>query len=232
MKFQWCILAVFVITFFSNCGQGYTVSDNSTDTVKHSSKIEHKILTEKRDTSKKDKLKDLDLKYGFKIKASRGEDFGDFKTYHSLELWHNGLKIFTDTTVEYEFDEKLYPILNELAPSVFELLIEFNDRPNKDKLTFLRIENNRIAKKELLPTFDGKPEIVNSTLEYSGQWDNGEDWDENGKRYTAYDPIIYYKFTSDGIKLDSALTVLRNREEYGRFNGFNYNGNIGYPIDD
>ena len=227
MKFYHVIL-ILVISLFICCRHGNTISDKS-DTTKHPIRAQQENKVAIAEIPSVDTPQILDLSHGFKIKASHGENFGKFKTYSYLETWHNNLKIFADTTAEYEFDEKPYPIFNMLKPEVFELLIQINDRPNKDKLLFLRIENDRVVKHEKLPTFDGNPEKINGLLYYSGRWDDSEVWEKNGKEYGPYNPTIYYKFTPDGIKLDSALTILRNKEKYGKFHGFHYDEKIGYP---
>jgi len=207
MKFSFCIAILFAFVL-NSCHQAHTTNNELSDTLKH-----------------------INLKYGFKLKIGKGEDFGNFKTYSYLEVWHNNAKLFTDTSKEYDFGEKQYPILNQLKPNVFELLVEFNDRPSKNKVTFLRIENDKIVKNDTLLTFNNKTENINGIIEYSGILDGGEGWDENGISYAQYNPTLYYKFTPDGFKLDSALTILKNKEKYGRFNGFKYDEKIGYPID-
>jgi len=223
------VFILYMLAFLNSCHR-HAFVDSIADTIKNN-KVSSKSNIPKSDTKISDSLENIKLKYGFKLKIGRREDFGNFKTYSYLEVWHNNLKLFTDTTKEYEFDEKLYPILNQLKTDVFELLIKFNDRPSKDKLTFLRIENDKIIKNVRLPIFDNKPEKINGILEYSGDCDDSEEWDENGKTYIVYNPTLYFKFTENGLKLDSTLTILRNKEQYGKFNGFQYNENIGYPID-
>ena len=112
--------------------------------------------------------------------------------------------------------------------------MKFDNRPSADLVTLFRIENDRITKKQQIPFFELPPKKINEIKEYPGIWDYSEVWQEHegGKFYTVYNPILYYKFTDDGLVLDTALSILKNRQVYGKFRGFYYNGRIGYPSDD
>lgn len=229
MKLFTGVLLVSLISFES-CNQGY--SANNGNKVKIAIHAEMNPPKSNLVVVKKDSLKKIQFKYGFFIKVDSAYDLGEFKTYSYIELWHNNIKLLTDTSREYEFNEKQYPIVNRLSNKVFELLIEYNNRPNKDLLILFRIKNEKIIKTDTLPTFDGKPEVVNGFFVNSGSWGNSEEWDENDIRYTSFDPEIYYKFTPNGIKLDSALTRSENKETYGNIDPFEKGYEIGFPIDD
>jgi hypothetical protein len=209
------------ILLFNACRHGHTAGNEKPDTVKSVNKAAA-LTKQQSERVEKDTPITINLKYGFKIAAANSEYLGPNSTYSHLELWHNNVKVFTDTIEEYEFAEKQYPILNQLSPGVFELLVEFNDRPLDDKLTFLRIENDRITRRDTIPTFEGKPEEINGVTECYGQLDASEVVERNGREYTTYDPTLYYKFTPDGLKLDSGLTIKKNTEKYGKFCGFKY----------
>jgi len=114
---------------------------------------------------------------------------------------------------------------------VFELLIEFDNNPNKNLTLVLRIEQDKIVKRDTVATFTGKQENIDGMVVRSGAWDHSEEWDENGIRYITFDPVLYYKFTSDGVKLDSALTRERTRQAYGNVDPFDPSEEIGFPID-
>lgn len=233
MKSALYILAIFFVAALSNCHSGNKTANKSRDTLKQNQKVKIHPIVAKKDTLISDTFKTRKLLYGFILRVRDREGTGKFKPIHYMEIWHKDFKIFTDTSdtsTAYNFDEKPYPILNQLRPNVFELLIAIANNPSKDLVICLRIENNKIVKRQMIPTFDGG-EIINGVITYHGIWDYGEVWDENGKTYATYNPRIYYKFTADGVKLDSALTILKNKKVYGRFEGFEYKSVIGYPSD-
>lgn len=173
----------------------------------------------------------LDFQYGFKIKATDIEDLESFKTYSRVEIWHDNLRVFIDSSLEYEFIDKRYPTINNLKMGVYELLLEYNDRPLPDKLLFLRIENNKVVRKDKLPKFAENPKEIDGVLEYFGTLDDSEVLQIGKTIYYPYNPVLYYKVTADGIKLDSSLTIRKNTEKFGKFNGFHYNEKIFYPRD-
>jgi hypothetical protein len=171
------------------------------------------------------------LPFGFTLRIGRQNDFKDFKTYSLLEIWHKGLKICTDTSEEWELADKLYPMINRLNDDKYEILVEYNDRPSKDEVCVFKIANDKIVDHYSIPTFDSGAEKINGQPVYSGAWSYGEEWDENGTRYSSFEPEIYYRFTPQGIQLDSVLTRKRTREEFGNVDPFDTVYEIGFPID-
>ena len=164
----------------------------------------------------------LKLDYGFSIKFSDVDDYKTFKVYKQVELFNNGAKVFSDNKLEYEVNGK--PTIIAIDATTFEILLEVNDRPNKNYIKLLRITNNKIISENKLPTFITKASNLDNDklLEYAGFWDYGEVWGDNNE-LTAYNPILYYEITKDGIKLDSTLTIKKNTEIYKKFGGFEYN---------
>ncbi|MDP9049073.1 MAG: hypothetical protein M3N14_13140 [Bacteroidota bacterium] len=177
------------------------------------------------------KAKTIVLNLDFSLHISNGEDFGNFSTYSTLVILHRGKRVFSDTTREYEFGDKLYPIFNKLNVNTYEILLEVNDRPSKNYLMHFILRDNKIVKKEKLPTFIAKAADLagNTTLEYAGFWDNREIWGDRNE-LTDYDPILFYKITKAGIMLDSALTIKTNTAIYGKFMGFKDDTNKPVPI--
>jgi hypothetical protein len=174
-------------------------------------------------------------KYGFMILAKNGEKYGDFTTYTSLTIKHNQKSIYVDTSREYEFSDTLYPLIFKISDSHFELLVEVNDRPNKNYLSLLHIQNDKVIKIDTLPTFlcKGKKLAQDNSIIYAGQWDYGEEWtDENNELQTVYNPIIFYKVTDLGISLDTSLTIERNKLIYGKFKGFRYSEKTPIKVKD
>jgi hypothetical protein len=171
--------------------------------------------------------KTVSLSNSFKIRAGMVENFGNFSTYTLLSLSRKGKTIFIDTTnkTEYEFGDSLYPMVNTTGDNSFEVLVEVNDRPNKNYLKRFQIRNDKLIKLDTLPTFFGKAKNLDkdNKLEYAGLWDWGEEWeDKTNQRRTVYNPIIYYELTPVGLKLDTSLTIEKNRTIYGEFKGYHY----------
>lgn len=171
------------------------------------------------------------LRYGFELKLLKQSRHGENPLY-AMQIWHRNVIVYTDnsdTASAYLTDGKPYPILNKLKSGDFELLLEYDNRPSKNLVLVLRISENKIISRKEIPSFDNDPEVINGLTTYYGKWDYGESWEENGKFYTVYNPSIYYKFTDHGIIIDTPLTIMKNKQVYGRFEGFTYSSEIGYP---
>ncbi len=172
------------------------------------------------------KTKKLDN--GFEIQVGDEEDYEKFKTYTLFKLSHNGSVIYMDSSLtEYEFGDKKYPIVFPLGRHKFEVLVEVNDRPNKNYLKLFRIESNKLIAVEQLPTFISYPSDLDSDgeIEYAGFWD----YPQVSGDETAYNPILYYQLTDDGLKLDSTLTIEKNTVIYGKFSGYKFTEAVIVP---
>ena len=177
-------------------------------------------------------FKILQLEFGFKVTAVLIEEFfPTFKLYEHFKLERNGNIIFSDSLLEFEFCDKLFPIVLQTGNNCFELLFEVNNRPFKNYLKRFFITNNKLVGQDKLPTFEAKPLDINNDgiKEYAGFWYSSEVWGENDD-ITAYNPILYYSVTKNGLKLDSLLTKQRNEMIYGQFYEFSYNENEEQPI--
>lgn len=174
----------------------------------------------------------IKLKYNFEIKVGQKEKYENFETYSLFILMHNNKQIYIDTSMtEYEFGDKLYPIIRLIDDKTFEIFVEVNDRPNKNYLKYFKIHNNKIIEEKKLPTFISHVANLDNddNLEYAGFWDFGETWGNNNS-LTAYNPIIYYEITAKGLQIDSLLTIEKNKKIYGDFKGYKYDEKIGMPI--
>jgi len=167
--------------------------------------------------------KSIKLANGFIVKVGKSEDFETFKTYSFFELTHSDKVIYTDTMREFEFGDKLYPIVLHTGADSYELMFEVNDRPNKNYLLRLFVKNQRLVRNDTLPTFITKAYDLDGDgiKEYVGFWCYNETWGENND-LTAYNPILFYKIRPTGLTLDSTLTINRNKKIYGEFSGFYY----------
>jgi hypothetical protein len=167
-------------------------------------------------------LKTIKLDFDFIVYVGQVEDFDNFQTYTFFQLTRNNTTIFADSSLtEYEFGNKLFPIIIKTGDNSFELLFEINDRPNKNYLKRLFIKDNKLEKQDKLPTFEGNPIDVNhdGIEEYVGFWDYSQVWGANNN-ITAYNPILFYSLTTKGLMIDSSLTRERNEVIYGKFLGF------------
>jgi hypothetical protein len=163
--------------------------------------------------------KTIKLDYGFEINVGREEDFDDFQVYSLFILKHNNKPIYMDTSMtEYEFGDKLFPIIRPIGKETFEILVEVNNRPSKNYLIYIKVRQDKIVGIEKLPTFIAGASNLDSDdyLEFAGFWDNGETWGEN-YALTTYNPIIYYELRPEGITLDTTLTNTKDKEIYGDF---------------
>lgn len=177
------------------------------------------------------------LNNSFKIKVSGIEDSDNFAIYTLFILLRNDKTIYTDTTnkTEYEFGDTLYPMVHMTGGNSFEILVEVNDRPNKNYLKRFQIVNDRLIKVDTLPTFFCKAKNLDNdaSLEYAAIWDYGEEWDDSmNQRLTVYNPIIYYELTPKGLQLDYSLTIEKNKMIYGKFKGYHYNEKLPTKVND
>ena len=106
----------------------------------------------------KDKKTKLEAgeKEEFYNKVGKGEDYKTFITYSFFELMYSDRVIFTDTIREYEFGDKLYPIVLNTGANKYELLFEVNDRPNKNYLLRFFVQNERIVRNDNATDFYNK----------------------------------------------------------------------------
>jgi len=212
------LLFACILTACSNGNGQKTVSskDTSAYNLQTESNIDNQIQ------------KTIKLDFDFEIKVGQKEDFEKFETYTLFILTHKNKQLYLDTSLtEYEFGDKLYPIVRQLDNETFEILVEVNDRPSKNYLKYFKVLKDKIVRTENLPTFISKASNLDSddNLEFVGFQDWGETWGDNGS-LTAYNPLIYYELKPIGLTLDSTLTISKNKEIYGDFYGFRYNEKI------
>lgn len=182
-------------------------------------------------------FKTIELDFGFKATIGREEDFGEFKTYKYFKLERNNSIVYLDSSnTEYEFSDKLFPIILQTGDNSFELLFEVNNRPGKNYLKRLFVGNSKLIGQDKLPTFSSKPSDINNDgiKEYSGFWDYTQVGGsvENGDLRTEYNPTIYYSVTKTGLELDSLLTIQENEKIYGQFYGFSFSSEIPIKLNE
>ena len=226
MKKTFIILSIFAF-IASSCGQK---SNKQTNTGNYEENTIDDLKPS--EISQVSEFKTFALDFGFKVTVGEEEDFKSFKTYTYFKLERNNSIVYFDNSrKEYEFGNKLFPMILKTGNNSFELLFEINARPSKNYLKRLFVSNDKLVEQDELPTFETKPIDINNDgiKEYAGFWDDSETWGENYS-LTAYNPILYYSVTKTGLKLDSALTKQRNEIIYGQFYGFSFNETIEMPI--
>jgi len=227
MKFEQTYLTFLIVCILTACSNGngqksVGSSVNSADSLQTKSSIDKQVQ------------KTIKLDNDFEIKVGQKEDYEKFETYTLFILTHKNRQLYVDTSLtEYEFGDTLYPIVRQLDQETFEILVEVNDRPNKNYLKYFKVHQDKIVSTEKLPTFISKASNIDTddNLEFAGFWDWGETWGENGS-LTAYSPIIYYELKPTGLTLDSTLTISKNKEIYGDFYGFKYNEKVEIKTDE
>lgn len=221
MKFERIYLAFLFYCLLTACSNGIgqkivSSTDTSSDNLQTKASIDKQVQ------------KTLKLDYDFEIKIGQKENFENFETYTLFILVHKNKQLYLDTSLtEYEFGDKLYPMVRQLNNETFEIFVEVNDRPSKNYLKYLRVHQDKIVSIEKLPTFISKASNLDTDdhLEFAGFGDWGETWGDNGS-FTGYNPIIYYELKPSGITLDSNLTISKNTEIYGNFHGFKHNEKV------
>lgn len=189
-----------------------------------SGKAIHKEYGQTLNTKAKQNQKLINLDFGFKLIVGQEEELEKVKIYSYLKLIRYNTNIYIDSLLtDYEFGNKLFPKIFKTGNNSFEVLIEVNNRPNKNYLKRLYIKDNKLLKQDVIPTFESNPIDINNDgiKEYAGYWDYSQVWGYNNN-ITAYNPILYYSITPNGLLLDSLLTKQRNEMIYGGFYGFSF----------
>lgn len=172
----------------------------------------------------------IDLSNGFRVELGHETDYTSCKLYGFLRLQHNGKQVYADSSYEYEPQSSLYPLVIPAGDNSYEVMVEVNDRPNKNYLLQLFVSNGKVTKTEKLPTFIAPAADLNGdgVLEYAGFWAFNETWGEE-KEFTDYNPIIYYSITLKGLKVNGDYTRKQNDAIFGFFHGFEYSQQIDIP---
>lgn len=175
-------------------------------------------------------VKSAELTDGFKLELGHEKEYPSFKSYGYVRLLHNGKKVFSDSTYEYESPIKLSPLVVQAGNNEFEVLLEVSDRPNKSYLKRLFISSDKVVKEDKLPTFIALPSDLNGDgqEEYAGYWAFNETWGENHEM-TDYNPILYYTITKEGLKINKDYTRKQNDAIFGSFYGYEYSQDIDIP---
>ncbi|MBD0257394.1 MAG: hypothetical protein ICV83_16875, partial [Cytophagales bacterium] len=94
----------------------------------------------------------IGLEHGFEIKAGGYEQLGPLETYTLLVVTRHGKEVFKDSSLtEYTFGNTHYPEVRRIGQEAFELLLQVNDRPNRDYLRWVKVLRNQLVKSDSLP---------------------------------------------------------------------------------
>ena len=128
---------------------------------------------------------------------------------------------------EFEFQNRIWEAAKEIGENSFQLLLELNDRPDKNKIILLTVKDKKLVDKKIIPTFDTCIYRPDKTKEFSGQLEYPEAMDNIHQ--TQYIPTLFYVDKPTGIVLDSAKTMVFNKSKWGKFYGFKPNFKLILP---
>lgn len=167
------------------------------------------------------------LDFGFQIKGIDIETFKEYGVFTKLEIIKDGQRIYEYDNVD-EFDiEKFVAYAFKLnGENIFELIFESTSPPSKNRMKLIRVDNSKVVNESEIPSIDIELKNLDADnyIEFAGYWSWSEAYGLNDE-LTAYNPLIFYEITDNGIKIDTPLTVTINTEIYDSFEGFYYSDN-------
>lgn len=169
----------------------------------------------------------IELTPDFALVYGNAERFDSFVTYSSLTIKKGGKKIHSNSSYEFETGNKSFPSIRSLSGGHWEVLIEVNNRPGRNFLYRVIIDNKLNINADTLPLFIASSSDLDgdNQAECAGYWSEAEVWGKENV-FTAYNPILYYRQTEKGLMMDHVLTETRNIAIYGAFYGYHYNDTI------
>jgi len=132
-----------------------------------------------------------------------------------------GDKVFyrADSLLEFEFNISSWPKFKRIDLTTFQILLELNDRPFKNKIIKLTVQNGRLIDNQTIPHFETEPKDFDNDgqLEFAGFLEFVEAFDTDT---TNYNPVLYFEDLDNGFQLDTQATMTMNIEIWGEFYGF------------
>jgi hypothetical protein len=168
------------------------------------------------------------------IYASDYENFDDYINYYNLSIFFKDSLIFNDNQKEFRLDENPYYSKIIKTHDGYDILLEFDDRPFRNKILLLKIKNKSIFKVEIIPSFNNYPKDINfdGYAEYFGQLQY-DDFVCKKCDSINYNPILYYNMNEyEGVILDSLTTIEQNKKFFLDFYGFKPNNKIKVKINE
>ena len=174
---------------------------------------------------RKDSIPKIELESGFKIVGYDIETYKEYGVFTSLLVKRNDKTIYHYDNID-EF--KLEGINAYLIPSKnninqFDIVFESYSPPSKPRNIKLRIINDTIYLKTIIPSFEAQAKNLDNDgyLEFAGYWSDFEVCGEN-EIVTSYNPILFFEINENGLQLDTLLTIDKNTFIYGDFFGFDF----------
>lgn len=187
----------------------------------------------KENENKTDNIPKLSIGNGFEIIGADIETYNEFGVFTSLSIVRNEKEIYRlDNLDEFSLDSlKAYLVQSKTNPNQFDLTFEIISWPSKPRNIWLRIIDNIISSKSIIPAFETHAKNLDQdeNLEFAGYWSFFELWGDK-EIMTSYNPIIFYEIRENGLSLDSALTIEKNLLIYEKFLGFNFSEKEPQPI--
>lgn len=161
----------------------------------------------------------------------------DAEYYQCEPDWKINLKIKignyivfnADSLNEYEFKESYWPTFIRIDKNTFQVLLEVNDRPAKNKIQLLEFEGLNLTQNQVIPHFqhEGSDIDHDGILEFTSYLDYLEPCHTDSSYYI---PLICYENTNKRFKLDTIATKDLNTQIWGDFFGFELRRDIKLPI--
>jgi hypothetical protein len=143
-------------------------------------------------------------------------------TYIHIKLFKGKKLIFEDKSLtEYLIDNEFWPYSRKLDDKTFEILIKVFDAPDYDKIHGLYISGDKLKVIKEYPDFstDLQDSLARSNSILSGYMNISEAPCSNCDS-CYYNPKLYFRLGSNGVYLDSVLTIQENKKRWGGFYGF------------
>ena len=167
-----------------------------------------------------------------KLTGQHSTEFGG-TSFNPISIFSDNKLIFKDSTKEYWLtsnESTQYPKHLECADGNCQILIDVDERPNKNELVRLTITKDGKLTQDRLPIFIWNPLDIDNDkkLELEGVLTNGETTSNGDTAF--YNPTLLYELTDSGLCLDSAATKEKNIKIWGQFYGYEYNEVFLLPI--
>jgi hypothetical protein len=169
----------------------------------------------------KDKTVTLPLTGDYRIICKLNEEFASDSCYDNLVVLKSEKPIYKAQ------DRKLFVISQSSKPMLYTagqsdlILIQYDNRPDLNQTLAIHFQNGILKGLDTIPQIDNKPKDLDhdSFIEFYGTLHLTDayclDCDS-----AYYNPSLVYKFTEEGLKLDSINTIVINKMIWGDFYGY------------
>jgi hypothetical protein len=167
-----------------------------------------------------------------KLSGYHSSDFGG-TSFKPIIVSFDKKIVFQDSLNDYwltGYSTKHYPKFLKCTNGDYQLLIEVDERPNKNELTSFTVTKNGQLYQARLPLFNWNPEDIDNDgkFELKGILTNGETIANGDTAF--YNPTLVYELEDNRLTLDSSATLEINRRIWGKFYDYNYNDTLLLPF--